>query len=68
MDPISIAVEFEIGSFILGLAALTAAWLHHGNQKTSYEQKERHHRENLKASGHPEVAEHRHIITTPELP
>lgn len=68
MDPISIAVEFEIGSFLLGLAGLAATWLHHRTQKAMYEQKERHHRENLKASGHPEAVEHRKVITTPELP
>ncbi len=45
MDPISIAVELELGSLIIGAVGIFATWLHNGQQKAHLAQKERHHRE-----------------------
>ncbi|MCA1596827.1 MAG: hypothetical protein LC772_10450 [Chloroflexi bacterium] len=57
MDPISLSIEFEIGSFLLGLAGLVATWLHSRQSTARYEQRERHHRENLAAGQHGAMAE-----------
>lgn len=44
MDPISLVVEVEIGTLLLSLVGLVAAWLGYRRQHERYWQRQRHAR------------------------
>jgi hypothetical protein len=45
MDPISIAIEIELGALLLAVVGGVATWMNHRHQKAVRRQRERHHRE-----------------------
>ena len=45
MDPISIAIEIELGSLLLAMVGGIATWMHHRQQKAQRRQRDMHHRE-----------------------
>ena len=45
MDPISIAIEIELGSLLLALVGGIATWMNHRQQKAQRRQRNLHHRE-----------------------
>lgn len=47
MDPISIAVEVELGALLLAVVGGIATWMNHRHQKAKRRQRDRHHREML---------------------
>ena len=59
MDPISFAIELEIGTILLAAVGAVATWMQHRHHRQHQRQRERHFREMMSRTGkvvHEEVS------------